>query len=282
MDWGSEALRLAVLGSGSSGNVLVVESERRRLLIDAGFSCKEMMRRMDLLGIDPGGFDGLVVTHEHSDHVRGARVFAKRHGLAVHGTAGTLKASGLAEREEIPTRTLVSGVAIEIGAFVVEPFAIPHDAAEPIGLVVEDARGRRVGLVADLGCRSQLAWAALRDVDALVIETNHDLDMLRRGPYPWPLKQRVAGRHGHLSNTDAAHGLRDLIGDRLDKVVLYHLSRTNNFPELAVATVGEALAAEGCDAEICLTEQHRPTDWVEVGSARLSRSPPPRPPRCGR
>lgn len=258
-------MRLAVLGSGSSGNVVVVEADGRRLLIDAGFSCKEMMRRMDLLGIDPGGFDGLVLTHEHSDHVRGARVFAKRHALTIHGTAGTLKASGLAAREEISTSRLESGVPVEIGAFVVEPFAIPHDAAEPVGLVIEDGHGRRVGLVGDIGCRSQLAWAALRDVDALVLETNHDLDMLRRGPYPWPLKQRVAGRHGHLSNSDAAHGLRDLVSDRLEMVVLYHLSRTNNIPGLAAATIGEALAALGSEAEICVADQHQPTEWLEVG-----------------
>jgi len=264
MDWGSDALRLAVLGSGSSGNVVVIESHGRRLLLDAGFSCKEMMRRMDLLGIDPGGFDGLVVTHEHGDHVRGARVFAKRHGLNVYGTRGTLESSGLAASEEVSTEILESGRPRPIGAFVVEPFAIPHDAREPIGLIVEDGEGRRVGLVADIGCRSQLAWAALRDVDVLILETNHDLDMLRRGPYPWPLKQRVAGRQGHLSNTEAAHGIRDLVSDRLGLVVLYHLSRTNNIPALAAATIGEALSSEGSDAEICVAEQHQPTEWLEL------------------
>ena len=263
MDWG--ALRLAVLGSGSSGNALVVESAGRRLLIDAGFSCKEITRRLGLLGVDPAGFDGLVVTHEHSDHVRGARVFAKKHGVTIHATAGTLRSSGLDRCEEVTSGRLRSGVPVELGDFVVEPFDIPHDAAEPIGLVVEDRQGRRVGVVADIGCRSQLAWAALRDVDALVLEANHDLDMLRRGPYPWPLKQRVASRHGHLSNADAAHGLRDLVSDRLGLVVLYHLSRTNNFPDLAAATVGETLAAEGCGAELRVADQFEPSGWLEVG-----------------
>lgn len=273
MDWGSDTLRLAVLGSGSSGNGVVVESDGRRLLVDAGFSCKEMERRMGLLGIEPAGFDGLVVTHEHSDHVRGARVFAKRNGATVYATRGTLEASGLAERQEISTVVIESGRPREMGAFVVEPFAIPHDAREPIGLVIEDPQGRRVGLVADIGCRSQLAWAALQNVDVLVLETNHDLDMLRRGPYPWPLKQRVAGRHGHLSNSEAAHGVRDLVSDHLELVVLYHLSRTNNLPGLAAATIGEALADEGSDAEICLTDQHQPTEWLNLEAHSIDRSP---------
>src|SRR5262249_33497906 len=113
--------------------------------------------------------------------------------------------------------------------------------------------------------RSHLAWARLRDLDVLVMETNHDLDMLRNGPYPWPLKQRVAGRHGHLSNREAADGLPDLLGDRLRWVVLYHLSRTNNLPALAAATLGAALAREGCRARLEVTEQFQPSRWVEVG-----------------
>lgn len=265
MDWGSDRLRIAVLGSGSSGNVLVVESEGRRLLVDAGFSAKEMARRMATLGIEPHDFDALVLTHEHSDHVRGARVYAKRHGLPVYATRGTLETSGLAAVEEISCQALESGRPTEVGSFEVEPFAIPHDASEPIGMVIEDSQGRRVGLVADLGTRSQLAWSALRDVDVLVLETNHDLDMLRRGPYPWPLKQRVAGRHGHLSNRDAADGVRDLVSDRLSLVVLYHLSRTNNLPALALAVIGEMLTAEGSRAEIALTQQREPTAWLEAG-----------------
>jgi len=266
MDWGCDGMRIAVLGSGSSGNVVVVESGGRRILIDAGFSCKEMGRRMALRGIDPDSFEGLVITHEHSDHVRGARVFAKRHGVRIFATRGTLEATGLPDHR-IETEVIESGRPLRLGPFEIEPFSIPHDAREPIGLVVEDSDGNRVGLVADLGTRSQLAWAALRDLDALVLEANHDLDMLRRGPYPWPLKQRVAGRHGHLSNRDAADGVRDLVCDRLQMVVLYHLSRTNNLPGLAEATVGEALDREGSPAEICVSGQHEPTEWLEVAGA---------------
>jgi phosphoribosyl 1,2-cyclic phosphodiesterase len=146
----------------------------------------------------------------------------------------------------------------------VEPFAIPHDAREPVGLAVEDSAGRRLGLAADLGSRSRLAWARLAGVDFLVLETNHDLGLLRSGPYPWVLKQRIAGSHGHLSNEDAADGVPELVSDRLQWVVLYHLSQTNNSPALAADAVGEALAREGCPARVALTEQDRPTPWLEI------------------
>jgi phosphoribosyl 1,2-cyclic phosphodiesterase len=269
MDWGSDGMRIVVLGSGSSGNSMVVESGGRRLLLDAGFSAKEIARRMALRGIDPNSFDAMVITHEHGDHVSGARVFAKRHGVKIYATRGTLEASGLPDHP-VETGVIESGHKIQLGSFEVEPFNIPHDAREPVGVVVEDGAGNRVGLAADLGTRSQLAWAALRDLDALVLEANHDLDMLRRGPYPWSLKQRVAGRHGHLSNREAADGVRDLVCDRLRMVVLYHLSRTNNVASLAEATVGEALDREGSPAEVLVSAQNEPTEWLEVGAAAVA------------
>ena len=259
----TDGLRLSVLGSGSGGNSMVVESGGRRLLVDAGFSCKEIERRLARVGVDPSGFDGLVLTHEHSDHSRGASVLARRYGLEVWATVGTHDALGLAEAG-VETRVLTSGALQEVGDFEVEPFAIPHDAREPIGIVIESRGGRRVGLAADLGTRSRLAWGRLRDLDALVIETNHDLEMLRNGPYPWHLKQRVAGRHGHLSNRDASDGIPELLSERLRWVVLYHLSRTNNLPALASEAVGEQLALHGSSAGLCVTRQSEPTDWMEV------------------
>lgn len=256
-------MRVAVLGSGSSGNALVIESGGRRLLIDAGFSCREVERRLKAIGLAEAGFDGLVLTHEHSDHTRGVGRFARRHRVPIFATEGTLQELGLDTRF-IEVQIVTSGCRLEIGPFVVEPFAVPHDAREPIGVVVEDESGKRLGLVADLGCRSQLAWARLTELDYLVLETNHDLDMLRSGPYPWPLKQRVAGRHGHLSNREAAEGIAELDTARLQWAVLYHLSRTNNRPALAMQEAGEALDRQGSSARICVTEQHQPSPWLEL------------------
>jgi phosphoribosyl 1,2-cyclic phosphodiesterase len=257
-------LRLVVLGSGSGGNSVVVEASGRRLLIDAGFSCREIERRLALAGLAPQGFDALVVTHEHEDHVRGADRFCRRHGVPLFATAGTLDGSPLSEAVHRGATVIRSGEPWEVGGFRLEAFGIPHDAREPVGLVVEDDFGRRVGLVADLGTRSRLAWGRLAELDLLILETNHDLEMLRNGPYPWPLKQRVAGRHGHLSNEDAAQGLAELVCDRLRWVVLYHLSRTNNLPALAAAAVGEALGKEGSPAALVVAQQHEPTEWVEI------------------
>jgi phosphoribosyl 1,2-cyclic phosphodiesterase len=261
---GGPPLRVGILGSGSGGNAVVVESEGRRILIDAGFSCKELVRRMALLGIDPKTISAVVLTHEHQDHCRGVDAFAKKFKVPVLATAGTREGAGLKEDRFRSTIVIRSGEPREVAGFVIEPFLIPHDAAEPVGFVVETPSGRRLGLVADIGCRTSLAWGRLRDLDVLLLETNHDLDMLRNGPYPWSLKQRVAGRHGHLSNREAAEGLPELMGSRLSWVALYHLSRTNNLPALAAAAIGEALDREGCSARLAVTEQFHPTPWLEV------------------
>jgi phosphoribosyl 1,2-cyclic phosphodiesterase len=259
-------LRVGVLGSGSGGNAVVVESGKHRILLDAGFSARELAKRMKLLGVDPLGIEALVLTHEHQDHCKGADGFAKKYKAPVYGTEGTLVGSRLREETARSAVLLRSGAPREVAGFWIEPFTIPHDAREPVGVVVEDSLGRRIGLVADLGCRTSLAWGRLHDLDVLILETNHDLDMLRNGPYPWSLKQRVAGRHGHLSNREAAEGLPELINDRLRWVVLYHLSRTNNLPALAAAAIGEALDREGCSAQLAVSEQDHPTPWLEVTS----------------
>lgn len=260
-------MRLAVLGSGSGGNSLIVESGDRRLLIDAGFSCRQIEHRLASLGEEAGRLNGLLLTHEHQDHCRGVDVLARRHSLPIYATQGTLDGCGFRTEVLAQARTVRSGHPFEVPeapVFRVEAFGLPHDAREPVGYVIEDDEGCRVGLVSDLGSRSQLAWGRLRDLDCLVIESNHDLQMLRTGPYPWYLKQRVASRHGHLSNHEAAAGVVDLLGDRLSSVVLYHLSRTNNLPVLAAEAMGERLDREGSPARIILSEQDKPTAWLTV------------------
>ena len=261
-------LRVAVLGSGSGGNCLVIESGERRLMVDAGFSCRQIELRLRRLGLEADAVDHLILTHEHGDHVRGAPLLSRRYGLPVWGTPGTLQELEL-NRDAAPIGELRSGEIRELDGFTVEPFSVPHDAREPIGVVVEDAYGRRVGLAADLGTASRLAWSHLVDLDVLVLETNHDLEMLREGPYPWSLKERVAGRHGHLSNRQAAEGLRELICDRLQFVVPYHLSRTNNTAALAGAAVGEELDRQGCAAEVVVTRQNEPTAWIELDAVAV-------------
>ncbi len=243
---------------------MIVESGGRRLLVDAGFTCRQIGRRLAGLGVDLAQIDALLLTHEHHDHVRGADVTLRRYGFPAYATAGTTSGASLSPEAAAEVRTIRSGVPFEAAGFRVEAFAVPHDAREPVGFVIEDEAGRRLGLVADLGTRTQLAWGRLRELDGLVIETNHDLQMLRNGPYPWHLKQRVAGRHGHLSNREAGEGVLELLCDRLSTVVLYHLSRTNNLPALAAQSVGEKLEAAGCAAEVVVTSQEEATAWIEL------------------
>jgi phosphoribosyl 1,2-cyclic phosphodiesterase len=259
-------LRLAVLGSGSKGNAVVVEAGGRRLLIDAGFSYRELRRRLGKVGLAVEDVDAVVLTHEHGDHVRGVARLCKKLPVPVYATAGTVAELSLPPEAATRVRSCRSGQPFEAAGFVVELFAVPHDAREPVGVVVEDpAGGGRVGLVADLGCRSRLAWSRLAGVHGLLLETNHDLEMLRSGPYPWALKQRVAGRHGHLSNAEAAQGMGELQHDGLAHVVLYHLSQINNLPALAAAAVGEELARLRSRATLTISGQDEPTPWLAVG-----------------
>lgn len=253
-----------MLGSGSSGNAVVLESDGQALLIDAGFSCRELERRMSAVSLDPRSVVGVVLTHEHGDHVRGVGRFSRRFAVRVHATRGTLSRVRLPSFAPEPV-VLKAGRALEVGPFRLEPFAVSHDAREPIGMVVESDAGHRLGLAADLGVRDRQAWAQLRDLDAMILESNHDLEMLMRGPYPWRLKQRIAGDRGHLSNVDAAAGVHEIVGDRLSWVVLYHLSKINNRPVIAEETVGEALARVGATAHLRVSTQAEPTGWMDVG-----------------
>ncbi len=256
-------LRFCVLGSGSSGNCVVVDTGDGRILVDAGFSCREIEKRLDAVGIEDRAFDAVVLTHEHGDHVRGAARFSKRHSVPIYATRGTLSKVRLQEPAPRPF-VLEAGRHVELKGLRLEPFAIPHDAREPIGMVVE-FRGQRLGIVGDLGERTR-DWRRLRDLDALVLETNHDLEMLRSGPYPWHLKKRIAGARGHLSNQDAAQALQQILSDRLRWVVLYHLSTTNNLPMLAEESIAQVVARAGLAAEIRVSRQHEPTAWFPVGS----------------
>jgi phosphoribosyl 1,2-cyclic phosphodiesterase len=258
----ADATRFAVLGSGSGGNSVVVESRGRRLLLDAGFACRELERRLREVGVEPRTIEAILLTHEHADHCRGAHRFAARYRVPVLATSGTLRGPWV---RDVPGRSLLPAEGRrEIAGFALETFQVSHDARQPVGVVVEDPEGRRLGLLADLGEASAGTWAKLRGVSALLVESNHDPEMLRRGPYPWSLKQRVASACGHLSNAAAAAGVQALLGEELHTVVLYHLSRTNNLPALALETMAAAVERAGGGARVELSEQFRPTSWMTV------------------
>lgn len=257
------AIRLAVLGSGSGGNSTFIDTGSIRLLLDAGFSCRALVQRLRLIGAVPESLDAILVTHEHGDHVSGAATFARTYGVPIYCTAGTARAAGL-EASDCDVRTVKAGEAFALDGARITPFAVPHDAAETVGFRLE-ADGTCLGYVTDLGHETDAVRGPLQDCDLLMVESNHDVGMLRDGPYPETVKQRVLGRHGHLDNETAADMLCDVARERTRQVILAHLSRTNNRPDLAVDTVRGRFAAHGRPApSIHAAEQSRPSPWFEL------------------
>jgi phosphoribosyl 1,2-cyclic phosphodiesterase len=226
---------MVVLGSSSSGNSTLVEAEGTSVLVDAGFSCREITRRLSAVGADVADLQAIIVTHEHTDHVSGVRVMAKRHGLPVLATGGTLRAASRS-LQGLELRPMAYEETLEQGPFQVRLLPIPHDSLEPAAVRL-DVHGRRLLVATDMG---QFPWSLVehaQDVDAMVLESNHDERMLRTGPYPEYLKTRIRGPSGHLSNAESAMALRALMGPRTRSVLLGHLSQKNNTEELALSTV---------------------------------------------
>lgn len=234
-------MRFASLGSGSKGNATLVEAGTTRLLIDCGFSCVETEKRLARLSLQPTDLTAILVTHEHSDHISGVAGLSRRYRLPVWMTAGTEAAQRGGELAEY--RCINSHRAFRIGDLQVHPFPVPHDAREPCQFVFSDGR-RRLGLLTDVGGMTSHMLQALDQLDALILECNHDPAMLAAGPYPPRLKQRVGGPFGHLSNQQAADIIRKISRSRLQHLVAAHISEKNNRPELALgclaAAVGES------------------------------------------
>ena len=236
------ALRFTSLGSGSSGNGLVVESGETRVMMDCGFSLADAKARLGRVGLEPSQIKGIVVTHEHEDHMGGVARFALRYAIPVYLTRGT--AQWLPpDFPAVLVRCIDSHTPFAVDAVGVEPFPVPHDAREPVQYVFSDGDAR-VGVVTDLGTVTQHVVEKLSGCRALVVECNHDLDMLMEGPYPVSLKHRVAGRFGHLCNADAGRLVAALERSGLRHLIAAHLSQQNNKPQLAV---GALAAAAGCE-----------------------------------
>lgn len=260
------SLRVVFLGSGSAGNAIAVTDGETTLLVDCGFSARETARRMASVGLDADRVCALLVTHEHSDHIRGLEVFSRRHACAVYATRGTRRAAGL-DAISAEVRTLVPGEMERIGTFSVVPLRTSHDAAEPVGFRIVSDAGERLGIATDTGVLTPEAEEGLRDVDLLGIESNHDLRMLEGGPYPGFLKARIRSDQGHLSNDCAADALECLASDRLRRVFALHRSDTNNSPTLAKRTLVARATALGLNVPVDVALQNSPLDSAPPQSA---------------
>ncbi|MBM3368370.1 MAG: MBL fold metallo-hydrolase [Betaproteobacteria bacterium] len=256
-------MRFASLGSGSKGNCLVAEAGGSRVLIDCGLAPKEAGRRLARLGLEPGDIDAILVTHEHDDHAGYAHAFAARCGASVWMTHGTMRALQEARKssEGVEPRVIEGRGAFAIGAIEVLPFTVPHDAREPVQYVLSDG-ARRLGVLTDLGTSTAHVEATLSGCDALVLETNHEPDLLRGGSYPKWLKDRIGGPFGHLSNPAAARLLASLDRSRLQHLICAHLSQQNNRPDLARAALAGSL---GCAEEwVGLATQDEGFGWRDL------------------
>lgn len=259
-------MRFAVLGSGSRGNATVVESDGTRVLLDCGFPLRDIERRLAAIDVRPHDLTAVVVTHEHGDHVAGVPRLAAHHGLEVWASPGTWKGTctGIGRRSgaaDVQRLRLFPSHArrLRIGALTLRPIPVPHDAREPCQFVFE-GDGRRLGVLTDAGTVTPRMCDALRDCDALMLEANHDPELLRDGPYPPSLQRRVGGAFGHLSNVQAAALLERVHHRRLAKLLLSHLSRQNNRPDLARAAVRGVCR----DLDVSIADQDSGSGWICV------------------
>jgi phosphoribosyl 1,2-cyclic phosphodiesterase len=258
-------MRFCSLGSGSSGNATLVEggfgSNTTRLLVDCGFTLRELTLRLAWHGLTPADLHAVFVTHEHGDHIGCAFAVRRRYGTPIWASDGTWRiACGRAERPP-GLHVARDGEPIIAGALEIIPFAVPHDAAEPLQLTISDGASR-LGILTDLGHGPPSVVAHLAQCNALLLECNHDARMLEEGPYPWPLKRRVGGQRGHLANEQAAAILHECRHDGLRHVVAAHLSRQNNRPQLAAATIAAVLDTRPDD--IVVADAFRGTPWLSL------------------
>jgi phosphoribosyl 1,2-cyclic phosphodiesterase len=251
-------MNFCVLGSGSRGNCILVESGTTSLLLDAGFSGKEIGRRLGLIGRSLDALTAILLTHEHGDHITGAGVLSRQAGLPIYANPDTHRAAETKLGTVQQRLEFATGEAFRINGLEIQPFRISHDAADPVGFVLSDGRSS-LCCCTDTGKITALIRHNARRCQALILEANYDPQLLADGPYPLPLQQRVRSSHGHLANGDAAHLLSELVDTGLQQVVLAHLSTTNNQPERALACIQEKLGPQHRAFTLDIALQTQPT-----------------------
>lgn len=230
-------LKLIPLFSSSKGNCTYIENDTTSLLVDIGISCKRLVNKLNEFNINPESIEGILITHEHSDHIKGIKVFANKYHIPVYSTEKTWQylETNLSLPQEL-IRTFVPNYTFKIGDIKVQPFNIPHDAIDPCGFSFYSGN-EKVTVATDLGCVNDYLISNMMQSNSILLESNHDVNMLKTGPYPWSLKQRIIGNYGHLSNETSAKVVEILAKNGTKNFFLGHLSEDNNFPELAKETI---------------------------------------------
>jgi phosphoribosyl 1,2-cyclic phosphodiesterase len=246
-------LAVCVLASGSKGNAIYISDGFTAILIDAGLSAAEIIRRLKSRGLNPKDLNAILVTHEHSDHVQAVGVLSRQLKLPIY-LSGNIKKNVFMGSHVHEIRTFNSGSPFAINNLAVHPFAVSHDAADPVGFTIAQ-NGSRIGVATDLGIVTPNLKENLKNCHLLILEANHDPDMLISGPYPWYLKRRIQSRSGHLSNGESKRLLMQLQHQGLEHVILAHLSQTNNAPQKVLAEISGALTL--CKPRLTVASQHR-------------------------
>lgn len=250
-----------MLASGSKGNAIYISDGATTLLVDAGLSGIEIERRLQAHDLDPKDIDAMIVSHEHADHIRGVGILSRRYDLPVYLSEKTSREAGQILGKVKDMRSFHCGDSFNVNSFDIHPFSTAHDAEDPAGFTLS-CNGRKIGIATDLGIATAMVKQNLKGCDLLILEANHDPEMLMNGPYPWPLKQRIKSRTGHLSNQDSGELLSELKHDKLQHVVLAHLSETNNTPDKALREAKPAL--DGCRARIHVASQDLCGEMLEI------------------
>lgn len=264
---------VAPLSSGSAGNAYWFESDGTAILVDAGLGPRETKKRLETLGRELNDIKAVVVTHEHYDHIRGAESIARKYEVPIYLTSGTLRASRI-DTNETKTVVFENDSSFTIGELQVHARRTIHDAADPACFVVEARDGTRVGIASDLGFVDSGVLRHLTGCDGLFFESNHDLDMLRMGTYPWPLKRRIMSRFGHLSNDDSVNAVQRLLGAELKTLCMIHLSQKNNHESIVRDMCTRLLRRTGASIDFAIAKQFEPTGVFDV-ARRRERKPMP-------
>lgn len=264
---------IAPLSSGSAGNAYWFESDGTAILVDAGIGPRETKKRLAVVGRDIQQLAAVVVTHEHYDHIRGAERIARKYQIPIYLTRGTLEASSI-DREETKTVVFENNSSFTIGELQIHARQTIHDAADPACFVIEARDGTRVGIASDLGFVDEPVVRHLSGCDGLFFESNHDLDMLRMGSYPWSLKRRIMSRYGHLSNDDSVNAVQRLLGADLKTLCMIHLSQKNNHESIVRDMCTRLLRRTGASLDFAIARQFEPTGLFDV-ARRRQRTPMP-------